>query len=181
MAIGDFSRATHMSIKTLRHYHRVGLLEPADTRPRTPGTGAIRPSRSRRRRSSGGSATSTCPSTDIRAVLRAPDLRTRNQLISAHLARLEEGLAKTQEAVSSLRDLLADPSAVAPVSHRRVEATRTAAITGVVGTGDLLAWPCCSWYAVLVPYAPIGHQRQRPVLVHSYPPSASDHALTRMI
>ena len=41
--------------------------------------------------------------------------------------------------------------------------------------------PCCSLYAVLVPYAPIGHQRQRPVLVHSYPPDASDHALTRMI
>ena len=30
LPIGDFSRATHMSIKTLRHYHRVGLLEPAD-------------------------------------------------------------------------------------------------------------------------------------------------------
>src|SRR5260370_33266987 len=30
LPIGDFSRATHMSIKTLRHYHRVGLLEPAE-------------------------------------------------------------------------------------------------------------------------------------------------------
>jgi MerR family regulatory protein len=30
LPIGDFSRATHMSIKTLRHYHRVGQLEPAD-------------------------------------------------------------------------------------------------------------------------------------------------------
>ena len=30
LAIGDFSRATHLSVKTLRHYHRVGLLEPAD-------------------------------------------------------------------------------------------------------------------------------------------------------
>lgn len=29
LSIGDFSRATHLSIKTLRHYHRVGLLEPA--------------------------------------------------------------------------------------------------------------------------------------------------------
>ena len=33
LPIGDFSRATHMSIKTLRHYHRVGLLEPADVDP----------------------------------------------------------------------------------------------------------------------------------------------------
>src|ERR1700728_4205146 len=30
LAIGDFSRATHLSVKTLRHYHRIGLLEPAD-------------------------------------------------------------------------------------------------------------------------------------------------------
>ena len=35
LAIGDFSQATHLSIKTLRHYHRVGLLEPADVDPGT--------------------------------------------------------------------------------------------------------------------------------------------------
>src|SRR5690349_1003055 len=30
LTIGDFSRATHLSVKTLRHYHRIGLLAPAD-------------------------------------------------------------------------------------------------------------------------------------------------------
>jgi DNA-binding transcriptional MerR regulator len=139
MAIGDFSRATHMSIKTLRHYHRVGLLEPADVDPDTGyrryTTGQIPTAQVIRR-----FRDLDMPIDDIRAVLRAPDLRTRNQLISAHLARLEEGLARTQEAVASLRDLLADPSAVAPVSHRRVEATTAAAVTGIVGTGDLLPW-----------------------------------------
>ena len=35
LAIGDFSRATHLNIKTLRHYHRIGLLEPADVDPGT--------------------------------------------------------------------------------------------------------------------------------------------------
>jgi DNA-binding transcriptional MerR regulator len=35
LAIGDFARATQMSIKTLRHYHRVGLLEPAEIDPET--------------------------------------------------------------------------------------------------------------------------------------------------
>jgi hypothetical protein len=29
LAIGDCSRATHLSIKTLRHYHRIGLLASA--------------------------------------------------------------------------------------------------------------------------------------------------------
>ena len=35
LAIGDFSRATHLNIKTLRHYHRIGLLEPAEVDPFT--------------------------------------------------------------------------------------------------------------------------------------------------
>ena len=29
LPIGDFSRATHLSVKMLRHYHELGLLEPA--------------------------------------------------------------------------------------------------------------------------------------------------------
>ena len=33
LAIGDFSRATHLSVKTLRHYHRLGLLVPAEVDP----------------------------------------------------------------------------------------------------------------------------------------------------
>jgi DNA-binding transcriptional MerR regulator len=33
LAIGDFSRMTHLSIKALRHYHDVGLLEPAEIDP----------------------------------------------------------------------------------------------------------------------------------------------------
>ena len=30
LPIGDFSRATHLSVKMLRHYHELGLLEPAE-------------------------------------------------------------------------------------------------------------------------------------------------------
>ena len=35
LSIGDFSRMTYLSIKALRHYHELGLLEPADVDPRT--------------------------------------------------------------------------------------------------------------------------------------------------
>jgi DNA-binding transcriptional MerR regulator len=139
LAIGDFSRATHLSIKTLRHYHRIRLLEPADI---DPGTGYRRytteqiPTAQVIRRF----RDLDMPLAEIHAVLDAPDLRTRNQLISAHLARLELGLARTQSAVASLRDLLADPSAAAPIEHRRVEATMAAAITDVVDIKDLLPW-----------------------------------------
>jgi DNA-binding transcriptional MerR regulator len=33
--VGEFSRATHLSVKTLRHYHQVRLLEPAAVNPGT--------------------------------------------------------------------------------------------------------------------------------------------------
>jgi DNA-binding transcriptional MerR regulator len=33
VTIGDFSRASHLSVKTLRHYHDVGLLEPSEVDP----------------------------------------------------------------------------------------------------------------------------------------------------
>src|ERR1700759_317308 len=118
LTIGDFSRATHLSVKTLRHYHRVGLLAPADV---DTGTGY-------RRYTTGQIPTAQVirrfrdldmPLDQIHAVLEAPDLRTRNELISAHLASLEQNLARTQSAVASLRDLLAGPSAAASVTHRR--------------------------------------------------------------
>ena len=35
LTVGDFSRITHLSVKTLRHYHEVGLLEPATVNPGT--------------------------------------------------------------------------------------------------------------------------------------------------
>ena len=31
LTIGAFARLTHLSVKTLRYYHEVGLLEPAGT------------------------------------------------------------------------------------------------------------------------------------------------------
>jgi len=139
LSIGDFSRATHLSIKTLRHYHRLGLLEPSEIDPDTgyrryttaqiPAAQVIRRFRNL-----------DMPLEQIRAVLNTPDLRARNKLISAHLTRLEEDLARTQQAVASLRDLLADPADVAPISHRRVAATPAAVITSVVSTAELLPW-----------------------------------------
>src|ERR1700685_873187 len=121
LAIGDFARATHMSVKTLRYYHRVGLLEPADVDPATGyrryTTGQIPAAQVIRR-----FRELDMPLEDIQAVLRAADLATRDRLIAAHLARMEADLARTQQAVSSLRELLEHRAAPAPVGHRRAAA-----------------------------------------------------------
>jgi DNA-binding transcriptional MerR regulator len=80
------------------------------------------------------------PIDEIRAVLTAPDVQERNALIAAHLGRLEQDLARTQAAVTSLRDLLQPATPEVAVRHRRVEATPTAAITGVMDVGEALPW-----------------------------------------
>src|SRR5450432_3235587 len=77
LSIGDFSRMTHLSIKTLRHYHQVGLLAPAEVNPDTsyryyttdqvPAAQVIR-----RFRDLG------MPVDEVRAVLAAPDPAARS-------------------------------------------------------------------------------------------------------
>jgi DNA-binding transcriptional MerR regulator len=139
LTIGDFSRVTFLSVKTLRHYHRAGLLQPADVDPVTgyrrytsaqiPIAQVIRRFRDL-----------DMPLDDIRRVLQAPDQTTRSQLIAAHLTRLEESLAETQRAVASLRDLLEHPSLTAAIEHRWVPVTPAAAIRATVNVGDLVAW-----------------------------------------
>jgi DNA-binding transcriptional MerR regulator len=141
LAIGDFSRATHLSIKTLRHYHRVGLLEPADV---DPGTG-------HRRYTTDQIATAQVirrfrsldmPLEDIHAVIAAPDLPTRNTLISEHLSRLEANLARAQEATASLRDLLQPPAVCVPamIQHRQVPATPAVAVRDMLDLEDAASW-----------------------------------------
>jgi DNA-binding transcriptional MerR regulator len=139
LTIGDFSRVTFLSVKTLRHYHQVGLLEPADVDPVTgyrrytsaqiPIAQVIRRFRDL-----------DMPLDDIRSVLRASDQTTRSQLLATHLARLQETLSETQRAVASLRDLLEHPSPSVVIEHRRVPATQAAAITSIVDIGELGPW-----------------------------------------
>jgi DNA-binding transcriptional MerR regulator len=140
-SIGDFSRATHLSIKTLRHYHGVGLLEPA----------AVDPASGHRRYTTDQIPIAQVirrfralemPLDEIRAVLAAPDVATRNVLIASHLDRLQTNLTRTQEAVASLRSLLDPAAPAAPVTfeHRVVEATPAAAIREIVDVDDLALW-----------------------------------------
>lgn len=139
LAIGDFSRATHISVKMLRHYHEIGLLEPVDVDPAT-GYRRYAPDQIAVAQVIRRFRDLDMPLDDIHAVLDAPDLETRNQVIAAHLARLETTLSRTQDAVASLRDLVEHPTATAPISHRHLPATPTAAITETVEVADALAW-----------------------------------------
>ncbi|MGC0315886.1 MerR family transcriptional regulator [Kitasatospora acidiphila] len=139
LTVGEFSRVTHLSIKTLRHYHEVGLLAPADV---DRGTG-------HRYYSLEQVPTAQVilrlrdldmPVADVKAVLAAPDVSTRNELISAHLARLEDRLVQAQSAVESLRELLARPDDALSVEYRTVREQPAIGIREVVDRRDVVSW-----------------------------------------
>jgi DNA-binding transcriptional MerR regulator len=125
LTIGDFSRATHLSAKTRRHCHETGLLETVDVDAET-GYRRYAPEQI-------VTAQIIPRFRDLDMPLDATDVETRNRVIANHLARLESNLARAQEAVSSLRDLLDGPQASPAIDHRYVSATSAAVITDIVG------------------------------------------------
>ena len=141
LSIGDFSRATHLTIKTLRHYHQLGLLEPAH----------VDAHNGYRRYSAEQIAIAQVirrfreldmPLDEIRDMLTAPDLATRNKRIARHLERLEEELGRTRRAVSALRGLLSTPDTPEGIVLRAMPAVSAAAISGIVDIDDPMnaAW-----------------------------------------
>ena len=140
LSIGDFARATHLSVKTLHYYHRAGLLKPAEVDPHT----------GYRRYTTAQISTAQIirrfrdldmPVEQVARVLTAPDLDTRNDLIAAHLTRLEIELLRTRTAVDSLRDLLDRSATINRQIHRRqIPATPAAAVTEPIDATDALAW-----------------------------------------
>lgn len=140
LSIGDFARMTHLSVKALRHYHDQGLLVPADI-DRWTGYRYYDPSQVataqviRRFRDMG------MPLGDLKSVLKAPDVSSRNQAIVTHLQRMERQLEQTQSTVASLRALLEGPQrAPIEVELRRVGPTRALAIREEVSVAGAVMW-----------------------------------------
>lgn len=148
LTIGEFAKMTHLSVKALRHYHDLGLLEPADVDPTTgyrsyttaqvPTAQVIRRFRDL-----------DMPLDEVRVVLQAPDEATRNRTILQHLERMETRLEQTHSAVASLRSLLEAPAGVAHhVEHRHLFDTSALAVRERVRRDDIGPW-CGTVYALL--------------------------------
>jgi DNA-binding transcriptional MerR regulator/effector-binding domain-containing protein len=144
VSIGEFAAAVHLSVKTLRHYHEVGLLEPSEVDPNTgyryysyeqiPAAQVIRRLRNL-----------DMPVAELKSVLAAPDPAARHRLILEHLGRLETQLAQTTAAVNELQGLLGQAPRERPVERRTVAPTPALAIHDVVDREDVLAW----WHGAL--------------------------------
>jgi DNA-binding transcriptional MerR regulator/effector-binding domain-containing protein len=139
LTIGDFSRMTHLSVKALRHYHDMGVLEPAAVDPftgyRSYDTSQVGSAQVIRRLRDLG-----MPLDSIAAVLAAPDLEARNREIAAHLTRMERQLEQTQASVAALRALLTGPAVRPAIELRTIAAVTALAVREVVDAAELNTW-----------------------------------------
>ncbi|CAM3759292.1 MerR family transcriptional regulator [Occultella aeris] len=139
LAIGEFSRLTHLSVRTLRRYHEAGLLEPESVDPasgyRYYGADQIPTAQVIHRLRE-----LDVPLPDVQRILRSPDPGTRAALVADHLHRLESELDRTRTAVASLRRLLEPEPTPVDVELRAVPAIMVAAVEGDVEQGHVLAW-----------------------------------------
>jgi DNA-binding transcriptional MerR regulator len=139
LSIGEFSVMTRLTRKALRHYQELQLLEPAQTDPvngyRYYDAAQTQTAQIIRRLRGLG-----MPVPDVRAVLLAPDVAVRSEIIAAHLVRMEVQLAETQEAVAALRALLVPSPEPIEVELRTTPPTTVAAITETVALQGITGW-----------------------------------------
>jgi DNA-binding transcriptional MerR regulator len=139
LGIGDFARMTLLSVKMLRHYHELDLLPPAAIDPangyrlyeaaQVPTAQVIR-----RFRELG------MPLEELRVLVKAPDVQTRNAAIIAHLRRMEQQLAGTQAAVASLRNLIESAPAPIAIEFRAVGACNALVMRARIAADDVTRW-----------------------------------------
>ena len=138
LTIGDFAQLTHLTRKTLRRYHEAGLLEPeqvdAATGYRYYSSAQIPTAQVIRRFRELG-----MPVAEVRSVLLA-GVEERNELIAAHLTRLEEQLQSTQAAITGLQRLLSPAQPSLQVRLCSIPAMEVAGIAADVDKPDVFAW-----------------------------------------
>jgi DNA-binding transcriptional MerR regulator len=139
VTIGDFSRMTYLTVKALRHYHDIGLLEPvsvdAQNGYRLYGTDQVAVAQTIRRFRELDMSTD-----DIRSVLVARSEAERDAVIVAHLDRMEGRLEQTRSTIAGLRTLLEDAGAVTDVAYRELVPVLALAIREHVRFEDAAGW-----------------------------------------
>jgi DNA-binding transcriptional MerR regulator/effector-binding domain-containing protein len=139
VTVGEFSRLTHLSVKTLHHYHEIGLLAPA----------SIDASSGYRRYSTAQVETAQLirrlrelrmPLPEVRAVVEAGDPGAREETLRSHLDRMERELTHTRSVVSSLREMLGPQPAELAVDYRFIPAFRAYAVSDRVERDGIGPW-----------------------------------------
>jgi DNA-binding transcriptional MerR regulator/effector-binding domain-containing protein len=139
LSIGQFSRLTHLSVKTLRYYHEVGLLEPAVVDPDT-GYRYYRPGQAHSAHLVRRFRDLDLPVADVKAVLAAQDRCARDAILAGHLDRMREQLRQTEAAVDSLRRMLEGGPTDVAIEERVLEGGPAISLSAHLARKDVASW-----------------------------------------
>lgn len=139
VSIGDFSVMTSLSRKALRHYHDIGILEPAHVDSHTGyrfyDTSQVDHAHIIRRFRTLGMSIP-----DIKALLSTDDAATRTEIITSHLQQMEEQLQQTRDTVGALRELLSPVHTPAFVQVRQEPALAVWSIGAAIEVSEIDHW-----------------------------------------
>ena len=139
VSIGDFAVMTSLSRKALRHYHDIGILEPAHidahTGYRFYDTSQVDHAHIIRRFRSLGMSIP-----DIKALLSTDDAAARTQIITTHLEQMEAQLQQTRDTVGALRELLSPVHVPAHVEVQHKPALAVWSVGATVDVSDIDDW-----------------------------------------
>ena len=139
VSIGDFAVMTSLSRKALRHYHDIGILEPAHidshTGYRFYDTSQVDHAHIIRRFRSLGMSIP-----DIKALLSTDDAAARAEIITTHLAQMEVQLQQTRDTVGALRKLLSPVHSPPHVELRREPALDVWAVRATIESAEIDSW-----------------------------------------
>lgn len=131
LLIGPFSRASYLSVKTLRAYHEAGLLVPAvvdaQTSYRSYSIAQLTDAAVIRRLRA-----LDVPLDAIGQILEARDPEMTTKVLREHALALEERLAATQHAIDDLYAALDVPASHTPVHVRHEPARSTLTLSATV-------------------------------------------------
>lgn len=139
VSIGDFAVMTSLSRKALRHYHDIGILEPAHidsyTGYRFYDTSQVDHAHIIRRFRSLGMSIP-----DIKALLSTDDAAARAEIITTHLEQMEAQLQQTRDTVAALRELLSPVHTPAQVQVRHEPALAVWSVSDTIDVSTIDEW-----------------------------------------
>ncbi len=147
LTIGEFSKMTYLSVKALRHYHDVGLLEPVAVDDSS-GYRFYSPSQVSTAQSIRRFRDLDLPLEEIRAILAAPTVEARNEVLIEHLDRMQRQLQRTELTVASLQAMLSTTSPTGAVELRVLDATSALSIEASVAFDDAIEF-CAAVFPAL--------------------------------
>lgn len=139
VSIGDFAVMTSLSRKALRHYHDIGILEPAHidfhTGYRFYDTSQVDHAHIIRRFRSLGMSIP-----DIKALLSTDDAAARTEIITIHLEQMEAQLQQTRDTVGALRELLSPVRTPTDVTVRHEPALAVWSVSATIDVAAIDDW-----------------------------------------